>query len=105
MTSIPANLQNYLAGSRTGQQKVQASESKDDFGKVLDRQKTGTPRENNTNAPKRAETSDSEKTQGQKDMGNGTDTRTEASEGDVGEAKPGEAIELPPPRQGLVVVP
>ncbi len=93
MTSIPANLQNYLAGSRTGQQKVQASESKDDFGKVLDRQKTGTPRENNTNAPKRAETSDSEKTQGQKDMGNGTDTRTEASEGDVGEAKPGEAID------------
>lgn len=99
MTSIPANLQNYLAGSRTGQQKVQAPEPKDDFGKVLDRQKTGTPTENNTNAPKRTETSGSEtaqeqkKTQGQKDVGNGTDTRTEASAENTGEVKPGEAID------------
>lgn len=99
MTSIPANLQNYLAGSRTGQQKVQAPESKEDFSKVLNRQKTGTPRENNADAPRRAEASKSEpeKTQGQKEtsreMGNGTDTRTEASEENTAEAKPGEAID------------
>lgn len=45
MTSIPANVQNFLAGSRTGQPKTQAPESKDDFGKVLDRQKTAAPKE------------------------------------------------------------
>lgn len=46
MTSIPANVQKYLASPRTEQPKVQAAESKQDFGKVLDKQKTGTPRDN-----------------------------------------------------------
>ncbi len=46
MTSIPANVQKYLASPRTEQPKVQAAESKQDFGKVFDKQKTGTPRDN-----------------------------------------------------------
>lgn len=46
MTSIPANVQKYLASPRTEQPKVQTAESKQDFGKVLDKQKTGTPRDN-----------------------------------------------------------
>lgn len=41
MTSIPANVQKYLATSRTEQPKAQAAESKGDFGKVFDKQKTG----------------------------------------------------------------
>lgn len=40
MTSIPANVQNYLGGSRTERPRVQTTEAKEDFGKVLDRQKT-----------------------------------------------------------------
>lgn len=60
MTSIPANVQSYLAGSRTGQPKVQAAESKEDFSKVLDRQKTGTSKENSAKAPKQAEVSSGE---------------------------------------------
>lgn len=50
MTSIPANVQKYLAGSRTEQPKAQAAESKQDFGKVLDKQKTGTPRDDGAKA-------------------------------------------------------
>ncbi|MDE6675823.1 MAG: hypothetical protein K2K19_13620, partial [Acetatifactor sp.] len=46
MTSIPANVQKYFASPRTEQPKVQAAESKQDFGKVLDKQKTGTPKDN-----------------------------------------------------------
>ena len=42
MTSIPANVQKYLAGSRTDQPKAQAADSRQDFSKVLDKQKTGT---------------------------------------------------------------
>lgn len=69
MTSIPANVQNYLAGNRTGQSKVQAPESKEDFGKVLDRQKTVTPRESNVKSQRQNETPTGEtvKTQGQKE--------------------------------------
>lgn len=69
MTSIPANVQNYLAGNRTGQNKVQAPESKEDFGKVLDRQKTGTPRESSVKSQRQNETPTGEtvKTQGQKE--------------------------------------
>lgn len=40
MTSIPANVQNYLGGNQTERPRVQAAEAKEDFGKVLDRQKT-----------------------------------------------------------------
>lgn len=40
MTSIPANVQKYLATNRTEQPKAQA-ESKGDFGKVFDKQKAG----------------------------------------------------------------
>lgn len=40
MTSIPANVQKYLATSRAEQPKAQA-ESKGDFGKVFDKQKAG----------------------------------------------------------------
>lgn len=39
MTSIPANVQNYLGGNQTERPRVQATEAKEDFGKVLDRQK------------------------------------------------------------------
>lgn len=119
MTSIPANLQNYLARSRTGQQKLQAPESKEDFGKVLDRQKTGTTKENNTDVSKRTETSGSEtgkvqeqnktqeqnkvqeqnKTQEQKDAGNETDMRPETGEGNPEEVNPGEAIDGQPPAE------
>lgn len=60
MTSIPANVQNFLAGSRTGQPKVQTPESKEDFSKVLDRQKTGVPKDNSTNAPKQTKVSDND---------------------------------------------
>lgn len=48
MTSIPANVQKYLASSRTEQPKAQAADSRQDFSKVLDKQKTGTSRENDT---------------------------------------------------------
>ena len=67
MTSIPANVQNFLPGSRTAQPKVQQADSKEDFSKVLDRQKTGTPKENSVNTPKQTKVSDSEpgKAQGQ----------------------------------------
>lgn len=67
MTSIPANVQSFLAGSRAGQIKVQTAESKEDFSKVLDRQKTAAPRENSANTPKQAKVSGSEtaKAQGQ----------------------------------------
>ncbi len=40
MTSIPANVQNYLGGNRTESPRAQTVEAKEDFGKVLDRQKT-----------------------------------------------------------------
>ncbi len=52
MTSIPANVQKYLASPRTEQPKVQAAESKQDFGKVYEKQKTGTPRDNGMNSVK-----------------------------------------------------
>ncbi len=67
MTSIPANVQNFLPGSRTAQPKIQQADSKEDFSKVLDRQKTGTPKENSVNTPKQTKVSDSEpgKAQGQ----------------------------------------
>lgn len=56
MTSIPANVQKYLAGSRTEQPRAQAAESGQDFGRVLDRQKTGAPKDNGVKAaqPKQA---------------------------------------------------
>lgn len=77
MTSIPANVQNFLPGSRTGQPKVQQAESKEDFSKVLDRQKPGAPKENSVNTPKQTKVSDSEtaKAQGQ------TETPQEAETG------------------------
>ena len=86
MTSIPANVQNFLAGSRTGQPKVQAAESKEDFSKVLDRQKTGTPKENSANAPKQTKVSGSEtaKAQGQ------TETPQEAEAGKAVQTEGGE---------------
>lgn len=40
MTSIPANVQNYLGGNQAERPRVQTAEAKEDFGKVLDRQKT-----------------------------------------------------------------
>ncbi|MDE5891904.1 MAG: flagellar hook-length control protein FliK, partial [Acetatifactor sp.] len=46
MTSIPANVQKYFAGSRTEQPKVQAADSKQDFSKVLDKQKPSSPKDN-----------------------------------------------------------
>lgn len=55
MTSIPANVQNYLATSRTEQPKVQAAESKEDFGKVLDKQKAGTAKDNGVKASQESE--------------------------------------------------
>lgn len=50
MTSIPANVQKYLAGSQAGQSKVQAADSRQDFSKVLDKQKTGTSGDNGAKA-------------------------------------------------------
>lgn len=55
MTSIPANVQNYLAAGRTEQPKVQTTESKEDFGKVLDKQKAGTAKDNGVKAPQQPE--------------------------------------------------
>ena len=80
MTSIPANVQNYLAGNRTGQNKVQAPESKADFGKVLDRQKTGTPRESSVKSQRQNETPTGEavKTQGQKETSQEAEANTAA---------------------------
>lgn len=40
MTSIPANVQNYLGGNQAERPRVQGTEAKEDFSKVLDRQKT-----------------------------------------------------------------
>ncbi|MCM1120331.1 MAG: flagellar hook-length control protein FliK [bacterium] len=54
MTSIPANVQNYLAASRTEQPKAQTAESKEDFGKVLDKQKAGAARDSGVKAPRQA---------------------------------------------------
>lgn len=50
MTSIPASVQKYLASSRTEQPKAQAAESGQDFGRVLDKQKTGAPKDNGVKA-------------------------------------------------------
>lgn len=68
MTSIPANVQNYLAGSRTGQPKVQAPEAKEDFGKVLSRQKPDASKESGVKTPRQTETAAGEtvKTQEQR---------------------------------------
>ena len=57
MTSIPANVQNFLAGNRAGQPKTQAPESRDDFSKVLDRQKTTMPKEKPTDASRQVKPS------------------------------------------------
>lgn len=57
MTSIPANVQNFLATSRTEQLKVQAAESKEDFGKVLDKQKTNTAKDTGVKTPQQPEKS------------------------------------------------
>lgn len=69
MTSIPANVQNFPAGNRTGQPKVKTAESKENFSKVLDRQKTGTSGDSGAKAPTQAKGSTDEavKTQGQKE--------------------------------------
>lgn len=48
MTSIPANVQNYLGGNQTERSRVQTVEAKEDFGKVLDRQKTEPVNENSS---------------------------------------------------------
>ena len=50
MTSIPANVQKYFAGSRTEQPKAQTADSRQDFSKVLDKQKTGTSKDNGVKA-------------------------------------------------------
>lgn len=50
MTSIPANVQKYFAGSRTEQPKAQAADSRQDFSKVFDKQKTGTSKDNGVKA-------------------------------------------------------
>lgn len=86
MTSIPANVQSYLAGSRTGQPKVQAAESKEDFSKVLDKQKAGTIKENSAKAPKQTEVSNGEtaKSQGK------TDTPREAEANKAAQTEGGE---------------
>lgn len=88
MTSIPANVQNFPAGNRTGQPKVQAAESKEDFGKVLDRQKTGTSGDSSVKAPKQAKGSTDEavKTQGQKE------TPQEAEAVEAVQAEGGETV-------------
>lgn len=88
MTSIPANVQNFPAGNRTGQPKVQAMESKEDFGKVLDRQKTGTSGDSSVKAPKQAKGSTDEavKTQGQKE------TPQEAEAVEAVQAEGGETV-------------
>lgn len=69
MTSIPANVQSFSAGNRTGQSKVQAPGSKEDFSKVLDRQKTGTSKESGVKPQEQKGTSTGEtvKAQGQKE--------------------------------------
>lgn len=88
MTSIPANVQNFPAGNRTGQPKVQAAESKEDFGKVLDRQKTGTSGDSSVKAPKQTKGSTDEavKTQGQKE------TPQEAEAVEAVQAEGGETV-------------
>lgn len=88
MTSIPANVQNFPAGNRTGQPKVQAAESKEDFGKVLDRQKTGTSGDSSVKALKQAKGSTDEavKTQGQKE------TPQEAEAVEAVQAEGGETV-------------
>lgn len=56
MTSIPANVQKYFAGSRTEQPKAQAADSGQDFGKVLDKQKTGTPKDSTVKTTRQKQT-------------------------------------------------
>lgn len=56
MTSIPANVQKYLATSRTEQPKAQAAESKGDFGKVFDKQKAGTAGDSGVKASQQTQT-------------------------------------------------
>lgn len=92
MTSIPANVQNFPAGNRTGQPKVQATESKEDFGKVLDRQKTGTSGDSSVKAPKQAKGSTDEavKTQGQKETPQEAEA-VEAVQAEGGETVTGDA--------------
>jgi len=87
MTSIPANVQSFPAGGRTEQPRVQAPESKEDFSKVLDRQKTTAPKENSVNAPKQTKASggEAEKTQEQ------TDAPQEAEAGKAARTEGGEA--------------
>ncbi len=86
MTSIPANVQNFPAGNRTGQHKVQTSESKEDFGKVLDRQKTGTSLESSVKTPNQTNgpADETVKTQGQ------NETSQEAEAADAVQAEDGE---------------
>lgn len=60
MTSIPANVQKYLAVSRTEQPKTQAAESREGFGKVLDRQKMGAAGGSDVKAPQQTQVRESE---------------------------------------------
>lgn len=62
MTSIPANVQKYLATSRTEQPKAQAAESKGDFGKVFDKQKAGTAGDNSVKASQQKQTGEARNT-------------------------------------------
>ena len=58
MTSIPANVQKYFAGSRTEQPKAQAADSGQDFSKVLSKQKTSTPKDNGAKATQQKQVSE-----------------------------------------------
>lgn len=61
MTSIPANVQKYLAASRTEQPKAQ-TESKGDFGKVFDKQKAGAAGDGGVKASQQKQTGEAGKT-------------------------------------------
>lgn len=58
MTSIPANVQKYFAGTRTEQPKAQAADSGQDFSKVLDKQKASTPKDNGVKAAQQKQVSE-----------------------------------------------
>lgn len=93
MTSIPANVQSFSAGNRTGQPKVQTPESKEGFGKVLDRQKTVTPKESSVRSQKQQETATGEtvRPQGQNETPQEAEPK-EVMQAEGGEMETGETV-------------
>lgn len=75
MTSIPANVHKYFAGSRTEQPKTQTADSGQDFSKVLDRQKTSTPKDNGVKAAQQKQVSETDGAPKQEQASGQTDTK------------------------------